>query len=349
MCLLCTLAAGVVLACLRILLAHGFGNVRLAGCQAQFGQVHAIGTHVGNHTAFIQALCYHHGLRHAQSQAMCRLLLQGGGGKGRRRSSFCRFLRHLLYGVCGSLAKFQEGNCLFLGLETARQFCLHLLALLCLEQGGNTVRCFALEGHHLSLALHYQAHCHTLHTACRQGWLHLAPQNGAQLEAHNAVQQTACLLCIHQVLVYLPWVLYGLQYGILRNLVEHYALCACRVQFQHLLQMPRDGFSLAVLIGSQPYGFRFCRHFLQCLYYPLLVGRYFILRSKGAGVYAEVLLLQITDVPIGGLYLIFLAKKLFYSLCLGRALHNYKILVHYTVIFTMLSAKISYFSHKYLI
>ena len=228
----------MVLACLRILLAHGFGDVLLAGCQTEFGEVHAVGTHVCDHTAFIQALGYHHGLCHAQTQAMCGLLLQSGGGKGRRRSSFGWFLRYLLYGVCSTLAKFQEGKCLFLGLETARQFCLHLLALLCLEQGGNTVRCFALEGHHLSLSLHYQAHCHTLHTACRQGWLHLAPQNGTELETNNAVQQTACLLCIHQVLVYSAGILDGFQYGILCNLVEHYALCACGVQFQYLLKVP---------------------------------------------------------------------------------------------------------------
>ena len=118
-CLLCPLATGVVLACLGILLAYGFGDMLLAGSQAEFGKVHAVGTHVGNHTAFIQALGYHHGLCHAQTQSMCSFLLQCRGGKWRCRSSFGRFLGHFLYGIFCTLATLQEGNCFFLGLEAA--------------------------------------------------------------------------------------------------------------------------------------------------------------------------------------------------------------------------------------
>ena len=37
-------------------------------------------------------------------------------------------------------------------------------------------------------------------------------------------------------------------------------------QFQHFVQVPCDGFPFAVLIGSQPYGFRLLGFFFQLGY-----------------------------------------------------------------------------------
>ena len=96
----------------------------------------------------------------------------------------------------------------------------------------------ALEGLNLALALNDESHGDTLHTACRQRRLHLAPQHGRQLEAHNAVEHTACLLGIHQVQVDAAGMLDGSENGRLRNLVEHDAVGLLLVETQHFAQMP---------------------------------------------------------------------------------------------------------------
>ena len=59
----------------------------------------------------------------------------------------------------------------------------------------------------------------------------------------------------------MAWVLYGIQYGRFGNLVENDTVCLLLIQSEYFAKVPADGFSLAVLIGSQPnlLGFLGCR------------------------------------------------------------------------------------------
>ena len=66
----------------------------------------------------------------------------------------------------------------------------------------------------------------------------------------------------------------------LRNFVEDDAICGLGVQLQDFRKVPTDGFSLAVFIGSQPYGLGLLGCGPQVGYNFLLVVGYFILRLK---------------------------------------------------------------------
>lgn len=116
-----------------------------------------------------------------------------------------------LYGELGILALLQEGFHLFMGLETVIEFCLYLCGCAILadqgEYGVDTIVWFALELLDFTLTLHDEAYGNTLYTTGREGWFHLSPQYRRELEAHDAVEHTTCLLGIHQVHVQMAWVL----------------------------------------------------------------------------------------------------------------------------------------------
>ena len=80
--------------------------------------------------------------------------------------------------------------------------------------------------------------------------------------------------------------------------MERDAARTCLVEAQGLGQMPRDGFSLAVLIGSQPDNLGFGCKFLEFGYNFLFVVRNYVLRGEPSFyIYAELLFLQIPDMP----------------------------------------------------
>ena len=174
--------------------------------------------------------------------------------------------------------------CLFLGLEAVLQFGLHLHRLAVGvgygEDGCHAVGRFAVEGLYLAFALGDEAYGHRLYAAGREGGLHLAPQHGRQLKAHDTVQDAACLLGVHQVQVDLARMLDGAQDGVLGDFVEDDAPRVFGLQSQHLVQVPGNGLSLAVLIGCEPDGFGFGRFFLQVGDELLLVCRNFVLRLE---------------------------------------------------------------------
>lgn len=97
-------------------------DLRLAGSEGECGEVYAVGTHVGDASALIEALRHHHRLRHGESQFACGFLLQGGSGERRCGLSLERFLDDAAHGEMGGLALFEKGFHLVVGLEAMVQF-----------------------------------------------------------------------------------------------------------------------------------------------------------------------------------------------------------------------------------
>ena len=95
--------------------------------------------------------------------------------------------------------------------------------------------------------------------------------------------------------------LYGIEYGVLGNLVEHDALGLGLVEAERLGKVPGNGLSLAVFIGSQPDGVGLVGKLLEFVHDVLLLRGYDVFRLEMVGdVYAEALFLQVTDVPEAG-------------------------------------------------
>ena len=237
-----SLRVGVILACLVVFLSPCSLYLFLAGIDAERREVHGVGTHVCYLSVLIEMLCEHHGLRHGESQLACCLLLQCGGGEWRCRCASEGLLRHVAHAECGILAVVEECQRLVVCLEACVELCLHFCLLAVgtdgEEYGVHSIVWLRLECLYLSLSLHDESHCHALHSSGRECRLHLAPQHGRELEAHDAVEHPACLLGIHEVHVEESRMLDGVEDGGLGNLVEHDAVGVLFVESEHLAQMP---------------------------------------------------------------------------------------------------------------
>ena len=75
---------GMELAALDVTFAHEFLDDSRAGIDTQRRQIDRVRTHVGDASGFIQALGYHHGLRHGKTEFVGRFLLQRGSGERSR-------------------------------------------------------------------------------------------------------------------------------------------------------------------------------------------------------------------------------------------------------------------------
>ncbi len=129
------------------------------------------------------------------------------------------------------------------------EFCLKLLAVDFGEHahqipigGGN-------ERHAQPLALDDQAHRDALHAPGRQVRTDLAPQQGRDLIAVQAVEMRR-VSCADQILVDVAWMQEGLFDGLFRDFVKHQPMDG-HLGLQQLLQVPTDGLSLAVFVGGQ--------------------------------------------------------------------------------------------------
>ena len=155
-----------------------------------------------------------------------------------------------------------------------------------------------MEGLYLALTLYDEAYGHTLHPAGRKRGLHFAPQHGRETEAYQAVEHAACLLCVDQIHVELAWILNGLQYGGLGNLMEDNAFGGALIKSEHLTEVPGDSFSLTVFIRCQPYLFGFAGLALQFGHQFLLFLGYLIVGQQRVHIYADFFFLQVTDVSV---------------------------------------------------
>ena len=191
------------------------------------------------------------------------------------------------------------------------------------ERAHHAIRFLGLEVLNLALALDDEPDGHALHAAGRERRLHLAPQHGRELEAHDAVQHAAGLLGVDEAHVEVAGRLDGVEYGRLRNLVEDDAARVLGLELEHFLQMPRYSLSLAVFIGREPDGLSLGRRAAQFVHDTLFVVGYLV---DGLEVVvhidAEVVFLQVAYVAVGRGDLVVAAQKLLDCLGLGRRLDD---------------------------
>ena len=257
MSLLGALALGLVVEPTVVLLAKVFCDLLLALCQCLNSQVHRVGTHVGNQTLLVEVLRNGHRLRNAHAEFTAGLLLQGRGGKGRCRETLCRFLFALRNAERGTLAREEELLSLLRRVEALRQFGTEeglLGIVLGIELCHDTEIGGRVEGDDLAFALHDEAYGYRLHATGRERRTYLFPKYGRELKTHQTIQYATCLLGIHERHVDRARLLDGLQDGLLRDLVEDDTLRLINRETQHFGQVPCDGLSFAVFIGSQPNG-----------------------------------------------------------------------------------------------
>ena len=249
------------------------------------GEHDRIGTHIGDVAVFVEPLRGGHRVAGAHAQFAARLLLERTRGEGSGGAARVRLGLEISDGGLGPLERFDEKLCAFLGqdgdvsLEALLEFARigevtsrgDALAIERAQLRGERGRIGAAvtqlrrnelarqipvrgrrEGHALAFALHNEARCDGLDAARARAAADLAPQHGGEFVAHEAVENTAGFLRIDERHVELASLGKRLLDGFLRDFVEHHAVHGKRfLRLEGLEKMPRDRFTLAVLIGGE--------------------------------------------------------------------------------------------------
>ena len=245
---------GLVFAGFGVFSAVQLHNLFFGGGQCEGGEVHGVGTHVGDVTGFVQLLGHYHGFAHRETEFAGGFLLQGGGGKRRCRRFLAGVFLHRFGHEMGAFAVLQELHGILFRLKAGVELRIELLFALLVgrEATYHAVGRAGLELVDFAFALHNQLDGNRLHTSGRQLRFHLAPQYRRQLEAHKTVEDTAGLLGVHEVHIQLTGVGQRVVNGRLRDFVENNSLGLLRRNAGGLHQMPGNGLSLAVIISCEP-------------------------------------------------------------------------------------------------
>ncbi len=188
---------------------------------------------------------------------------------------------------------------------------------------------FRPEVLYFPLTLHDKAYGHRLYTAGGKGGLYLSPQYGREFKPYNTVEHSSCLLSVYQILVDAAGGFDGLLNGVFGDFVEHNAFGLLFFEVQRIKQMPGNGLSLAVLIGSKPYSFCFFGRGLEFGDDFLLIGRDLVDGCETIlYIYAEIFFLEIANMPIAGHDVKVFSEKLLYGLCFCRRLDDYQVFIH---------------------
>ena len=192
--------------------------------------------------------------------------------------------------------------------------------------------------HAVALTGDHEARGHRLHTASRQGRANLAPQEGRDLVAVEAVEDAAGLLRVHKVGVQVARVLQGTLDRFLRDFVEHHAAHG-NLRLQDLQEVPRDGLTLAVLISCQIEFVALLEEFLEFGDLFLLVrvhhvvGRETVIHVDGEAAEGPLLhvlgqlggLRKVADVADGGGHVVVGTQVSLDGGCLRRRLHDHEL------------------------
>ena len=168
------------------------------------------------------------------------------------------------------------------------------------------------EGCDLALTVDDESDGDALHTPCREGGTDALPQHGRELEAHDTVEDAACLLRIDKIHVHLTWVLQGVEEGFGGDLVEDDTAGLLWLELEGFAQVPSDGFSFAVFIGSEvdEVGFLSCG--FEFTYEGLFVLGDDVLGAELVlDIHTEGMLLEVAHVTGAGHYLIVVQLVLF--------------------------------------
>ena len=236
------------------------------------GQVRRVRPHVRDVAVLVERLGRAHRVAGAHPQLARRLLLEGGRRERRGRPARVRF--GLDGGDRGRGVRDRAGDRLGLGLAEGPRVLLdqgaavvevlprgdagpvhgHELgveALRALDERGRHIPVGSrLESHALALALDDEAGGHGLDSARRQARCHLAPQERGDFIADETVEDAPRLLRVDQLHVDLARIVQGAGYGFGSDLMEGHSLDR-DLGLEHLVQVPGDRLSLAVLVGGQ--------------------------------------------------------------------------------------------------
>ena len=225
-----------------------------------------VGTHVGDEAdgaflaevhAFIEALGHGHGAPGGEAELPAAFLLELARGEGGDGIAAALFLLDLGDGVRRAL---EAGEDLLhfvvvldpeLLLVLLEELGLELRRELPFEERGERPELLGLEGLDLLFALADEAQGHGLHAAGGQAAAHLFPEDGADLVAHETVEDAAGLLGVHLVRVDLAGLFDGLEDGLLGDLVEQDAvdLFGLGGLGNDLGHVGGDGLAFAVRVG----------------------------------------------------------------------------------------------------
>ena len=312
----------------------------LSGGNGLFADAERVGTHVGDQAhgalplnvhALIELLGDGHGAAGGHGQLPAGLLLHGGGSKGRGRRAV---LVRPLHGFHGKGGVFRL---LYHGFHLGGGFQFRLFAVLPVipgreglffhviagEDGIQGPVLLRLEIFDLPIPVIHHPGGNRLDPACGQAPLDLLPQQGAQLIAHQPVQNTPGLLGVHQVLVDVPGAFNALAHHVFGDLVEGDPLRFLVRQIQQALEMPADGLSLAVRVGCEVDGVRRLGGLFQIGNDGFLALDRLVDRLKVVvHIHAEIAFLQVPEVAHAGLYLVVLAQIFSNGFGLRGRLHD---------------------------
>ena len=305
------------------------------------GDPQGVGTHIGDQThgtlagdvhALIQLLGDGHGAPGGHVQLPGGILLHGGGGEGRGGGALLIRALHALDGERQVLHLRLNGADLLLRDGLIFLAVLAVIsgpegdAAVVFQQGVQRPVLLGDEVLDLLLPVCHQTHGHRLHPACRQAPPDLFPQQGGQLIAHDAVQNTPGLLGVHQILIDLTGVVDALGDHLAGDLVEGDSLGFFVAEVQQVLQVPADGLTLTVRVGGQIYGVAGLGEFFQLIDKLLLtpdgavVGLEVVL-----DIHAQLAFGQVTQMSHTGPDLVIRSQIFADGLGLGRGLHDHQI------------------------
>ena len=166
-----------------------------------------------------------------------------------------------------------------------------------------------------------------LHAARGQPGANFLPQQRREIESHQEIERAPRLLRVHEIDRQLAGLRHRLADRVLGDLVEYDALyllaLECALGLQELVQVPRNGFALAVGVGREEQRFRLlqrARYGVDVLLVALddlVLHREMVLRIDRA-----LFRHQVPNMAVGGEDFEVLAEVLLDGLRLGRRLHD---------------------------
>ena len=195
-----------------------------------------------------------------------------------------------------------------------------------------------LEVGDLLIPVKHHAGSHALHPSGGQAPADLLPHHRGDLIAHHAIQHTAGLLGVHQILIDGAGMGDALAHHLAGDLVEGDTSGLIVRQVQQMLQMPGNGLSLAVRVGGEVDGIAGGGVLFQLADQLLLAANGLIFRFKIVfNVHAKGTLGQVAQVAHAGRYLIVRPQILADGLGLGRRLHDHQMLLAHAFLFLFAS------------
>ena len=263
---------GQILLAEDIFYAGGYLGARLLGDSQR------VGSHVGYKTgradalnidALIELLRGAHGLLSLETQLPRSLLLEGGGGKGRRGVLLPRALFEGFDGIRSAVETAENSVRLlfvlyfYLAVFVAVERCGKHLA----GRGGELCVYrpifLGLERTDLLLAVNYHAHRDALNAAGGKSAAYLLRNKRAQAIADESVEYSSRLLCVDEIHVDGARMIHAVLDSGFGYLVEGDSVLVLKIEIEQGRKVPRYRFSLAIRVGCEDNFIAFFNIFFQ--------------------------------------------------------------------------------------